>query len=67
MKKGGMQGTFLAAKNLKTGQLPQKKITSWLVLGFGLGLRLEFGLGAIFLGGNCPRTACELILGSDKF
>ena len=25
-------------------------------LGLGFGLGLELGLGAIFLGGNCPRT-----------
>ena len=25
-------------------------------LGFGLGLALELGLGAVFLGGTCPRT-----------
>ena len=34
-----------------------RKIASRLGLGFGLGLVLEIGLGgAIFLGGNCPRT-----------
>ena len=36
-------------------QLPQRQIAPWLGLGVGLGLVL--GLGAIFLGGNCPRTA----------
>ena len=34
--------------------MPQKKIATCLGLGFGLGLFL--GLGAVFLGGNCPRT-----------
>ena len=33
-----------------TRQLPQRKIDPWL------GLGLVLGLGAIFLGGNCPRT-----------
>ena len=37
-----------------TRQLPQKKIATCLGLGFGLGLFL--GQGAVFLGGNCPRT-----------
>ena len=34
--------------------MPQKKIATCLGLGFGLGLFL--GQGAVFLGGNCPRT-----------
>ena len=38
-----------------SGQLSPRKIAPWLGLGFGLGLGLK-GLGAIFLGGNCPRT-----------
>ena len=32
------------------------QIASRLGLGFGLGLVLELGLEAIFLGGNCPKT-----------
>ena len=35
-------------------QLPTRKIAHWVGLGFDVGLVL--GLGAIFLGGNCPRT-----------
>ena len=35
-------------------QLPPRKITTRL--GLKLGLGLVFGLGAIFLGTNCPRT-----------
>ena len=37
-----------------TRQLPPKKIAPRLGLGFGLGL--VWGLEAIFLGGNCPKT-----------
>ena len=37
-----------------TRQLLRRTIVRWLAIGFGLGLVL--GLGAIFLGGNCPRT-----------
>ena len=40
-----------------SGQLPLKKIAPLLLgLGFALALELGLGLGAIFLGGNCPRT-----------
>ena len=38
------------------GQLALRKIAPRLGLGFGLGLGIVLGLGAIFLGGNCPRT-----------
>ena len=38
-----------------TRQLAPRKIALQLELGLGLGLVL--GLGAIFLGGYCPRTA----------
>ena len=31
---------------------PQLRVKVW----FGLGLELKLGLGAIFLGDNCPRT-----------
>ena len=33
-----------------------------LGLGFDLGLGLELGFGAIFLGGNCPRTLFNKVL-----
>ena len=41
-----------------SGKLPSRKIAPWSGSGFGLGLALELGLegGAIFLGGNFPRT-----------
>ena len=42
-----------------SGQLPLRKIVPRLGLGFGLGLGLVSELGAIFLGGNCPRTLCN--------
>ena len=45
-----------------SGQLPPRKIAPWLELEFGLGLVL--GWGAIFLGGNCPRT--HLRIGTIK-
>ena len=35
---------------------PQRKIAPPSGSGSGLGLALELGLGAIFLGGNFPRT-----------
>ena len=38
------------------GKLPPGKIAPRSGSGFGLGLALELGLGAIFLGGNFPRT-----------
>ena len=41
---------------------PKENSPLLLVLGFGLGLVL--GLGAIFLGGNCPRT---LIFSNNNF
>ena len=37
-----------------TRHLPPRKFALWL--GVGVGLGLVFGLGAIFLGVNCPRT-----------
>ena len=42
-----------------SGQFHPREITSRLWLGFGLGLELVLGLGAIFLGGNCPRTCFD--------
>ena len=39
-----------------SGKLPSRKIAPRLGSGFGLGLALELGLGAILLGGNFPRT-----------
>ena len=33
-----------------------------LGMGFGLGLGSELGLGTIFLGNNCPRTANIMIV-----
>ena len=43
-----------------SGQLPPRKIAPRLGLRLGLALGLELGLelglGAIFLGGNCPKT-----------
>ena len=42
-----------------SGKLPTRKIAPRSGSGFGLGLALELGLGgkgAIFLGGNFPRT-----------
>ena len=38
-----------------SGQLPLRRIATRLGLGFSLGL-----LGAIFLGGNCPRTVLDI-------
>ena len=32
------------------------------LLGLGFGLRLVLGLGAIFLGGNCPRNVINMHL-----
>ena len=39
-----------------SGKLPPRKIAPRSGPGFGLGLALELGLGAILLGGNFPRT-----------
>ena len=44
-----------------SGRLPPRKIAPPRS-GFGLGLVLELGLGgAIFLGGNCPRTRMNIL------
>ena len=40
---------------LVSGKLPSRKIAPRSESGFGLGLALELGLGAIFLGGNFPK------------
>ena len=40
-------------------QLPPRKVALWLGLGLELSLILGFGLGAVFLGGNCRRTVPE--------
>lgn len=37
-------------------QLPPRKIDPRSGLGFCLGLGLELGLGAVFVGDNCPGT-----------
>ena len=42
-----------------SGKLSPRKIAPRSGLGFGLGLVLELGSGAIFLGGNFPRTLCK--------
>ena len=39
-------------------KIAPRKIAPWSESGFGLGLALVLGLGAIFLGGNFPRTVC---------
>ena len=42
--------------NSVSGKLSLRIIAPWSGPGFGLGLALELGLGAIFLGGNFPKT-----------
>ena len=37
-----------------------RKIAPRLGFGFALGLELELGFRAIFVGGNCPRTLCNI-------
>ena len=43
---------------MMSGKFPPRKIAPRSGSGFDLGLALELGLGAIFLGGNFPRTVC---------
>ena len=50
-----------------SGQWLPRKIAPQLGLGFTLGLGLELRLGAIFLGGNCPRTKKNVQLAIDSF
>ena len=42
-----------------SGKLPPRNIAPRSGTGFGLGLALELGLGAIFLGGNFPRSSAH--------
>ena len=49
-----------------SGKLTPRKIAPRLGPGFGLGLVLELGLGAIFLRSNCPRTVENIIMTIHK-